>query len=107
MRTPRLLLAILMALAAGGIPIVAAAPAADPDPVQVFFSRDPDSFNDFTAVFAVSRDVPKSYELRRRQCPRRASLHLHVIQFHLSRNGRTRPVAGCHHVVECPRPTLS
>jgi len=57
-RTPRLLLAILMALAAGGIPIVAAAPAADPDPVQVFFSRDPDSFNDFTAVFAVNRDVP-------------------------------------------------
>ena len=84
MRTPRLLLAILMALAAGGLPIATAAPAADPDPVQVFFSRDPDSFNDFTAVFAVSRDVPKFHQLRRRTCPRRAlkSLHLHVIQFH-------------------------
>jgi hypothetical protein len=32
--------------------------SAEPDTVQVFFSRDPDSFNDFTAVFAQSRVVP-------------------------------------------------
>src|SRR4051794_28219032 len=39
---------------------LALAPAAyaEPDTVQVFFSRDPDSLNDFTAVFAQPRTVP-------------------------------------------------
>jgi hypothetical protein len=36
----------------------AAAPALEPDTVQVFFSDDPESLNDFTAVFPVARDVP-------------------------------------------------
>jgi hypothetical protein len=34
-----------------------AAPATAPDTVQVFFSHDPESFNDFTAVFPLPRDV--------------------------------------------------
>jgi hypothetical protein len=35
----------------------AAEPATAPDTVQVFFSHDPESFNDFTAVFPLPRDV--------------------------------------------------
>ena len=31
--------------------------AAEPDTVKVFFSRDADSFNDFTAVFPMPRTV--------------------------------------------------
>jgi len=36
----------------------AAAPRAEPDLVQVFFSRNPESFNDFAAVFPLERFVP-------------------------------------------------
>jgi hypothetical protein len=35
---------------------------AEPDTVQVFFSRDPDSLNDFTAVFPQPRTVPGGAE---------------------------------------------
>jgi hypothetical protein len=54
-------LALLIALAliaAGTASPAAAAPAGNPDVIDVFFSRNPDSLNDFTAVFPVSRDVP-------------------------------------------------
>jgi len=54
----RVPLAVAIALAIGATSSVGAAPVADPDPVQVFFSRNPDSFSDFTAVFPVTRDVP-------------------------------------------------
>jgi len=54
----RLPLAIALALTIEATPLVGAAPVADPDPVQVFFSRNPESFSDFTAVFPVTRDVP-------------------------------------------------
>jgi hypothetical protein len=30
---------------------------AEPDPVQVFFSREPESFDDFSAVFPVTREA--------------------------------------------------
>jgi len=58
MHRMRILLAALFALTLAPAPVVTAAPPADPDTVQVFFSRNPDSLSDFTAVFAVSRDVP-------------------------------------------------
>jgi hypothetical protein len=47
---------LVMALVAPGS--VAAAPSsANPDLVQIYFSRNPESLNDFTAVFPVTRDV--------------------------------------------------
>ena len=45
------LLVLLLALAPASV-------AAEPDTVQVFFSKDPESFDDFTAVFPQSRVVP-------------------------------------------------
>ena len=51
-----LLLAVVLGLSTA--PIAGAAPAASPDTVQVFFSRDPDSFGDFGAVFPLARTVP-------------------------------------------------
>src|SRR3954454_22216884 len=54
MRLMHLALALLCALAF----VVPSSPAlAAPDTVQVYFSRDPDSLNDFTAVFPLARDV--------------------------------------------------
>lgn len=58
MRLTRLVLTTVFSFAAAGVPIATASPLADPDVIQVFFSRNPDSFNDFTAVFPVTRDVP-------------------------------------------------
>jgi hypothetical protein len=57
-RLTRLVFTMVFAFAAAGIPVATASPPADPDMVQVFFSRNPDSLNDFTAVFPVTRDVP-------------------------------------------------
>jgi hypothetical protein len=45
---------LLFALAL--VPVPAA--NAEPDTVNVFFSRDPESFNDFTALFPLPRTVP-------------------------------------------------
>jgi hypothetical protein len=56
MNSIRVVLAVL-AISFVGVPTAGAAPVADPDTVQVFFSRDPDSFADFTAVFPLSREV--------------------------------------------------
>jgi hypothetical protein len=53
--------AILISLAllnSGSLPATVAAPVEDLAPVQVFFSRDPESLADFTAVFPLARDVP-------------------------------------------------
>jgi hypothetical protein len=55
-----LLLATLLAVSINGTQLATASPVLDPDPVQVFFSRNPDSMNDFTAVFPVPRDVPST-----------------------------------------------
>ena len=49
---------MVLALVAMGIALVPGVALAEPDTVQVFFSRDPDSFNDFNAVFGQSRVVP-------------------------------------------------
>ena len=49
---PGLLLLLVLVL---GVPVPVA--SAEPDTVNVFFSRDPDSFNDFAAVFALPRTV--------------------------------------------------
>ena len=48
-----MLVSLVTALASTG-----ALAYAEPDPVQVFSSREPESFDDFSAVFAVTRDVP-------------------------------------------------
>jgi hypothetical protein len=45
-------LLVALALAAPAAPVAAA-----PDTVQVYLSRDPDSLNDFTAVFPLAREV--------------------------------------------------
>ena len=60
MHPSRVIVASLLAAVLLGFSAAAAAPLADPDPVQVFFSRNPDSLSDFTAVFSVSRDVPST-----------------------------------------------
>jgi hypothetical protein len=49
---------IVLGVAAVLLAVVPGMASAEPDTVQVFFSRDPDSFNDFTAMFAQSRVVP-------------------------------------------------
>ena len=58
MRWTRVVLLGVAVLGLSAAPVVAAVPAAAPDTVQVFFSRNPDSFNDFTAVFPLARTVP-------------------------------------------------
>ena len=51
----RVLSVLVLSLALVPVPV---GQAAEPDSVNVFFSRDPDSFNDFTAVFPLPRTVP-------------------------------------------------
>src|SRR4051795_5707547 len=47
----RLLSVLVLSLALVPVPV---GQAAEPDSVNVFFSRDPDSFNDFAAVFPLA-----------------------------------------------------
>jgi len=54
MRCIPIALAVLVALA---LAVPARPAAAAPDTVQVFLSRNPDSLNDFTAVFPLARQV--------------------------------------------------
>lgn len=49
---------VALVLAATLVTPAAAAPAAEPDTVEVFFSHDPESFDNPLAVFPLSREVP-------------------------------------------------
>jgi hypothetical protein len=49
---------ILLSLVSVCLALLPAVGYAEPDTVQVFFSHDPESFNDFTAVFPQPRVVP-------------------------------------------------
>src|SRR5207247_10573106 len=49
---------VLLGLVAVWLALVPTMVSAEPDTVQVFFSHDPESFNDFTMVFPQGRTVP-------------------------------------------------
>ena len=49
---------VLLGLVAVWLALVPTMVSAEPDTVQVFFSHDPESFNDFTMVFPQARTVP-------------------------------------------------